>query len=174
MFSNRSTLRYGLIVGLIAYAAVAAFYSMLDLLAARGGLFTVNMLGRAMFRDVRDPAVLLFPTRLDVVAIFWYNALHLVVALAIGVVATALVRQASRHSARAPLVLSALVAGGVITIATVTLLTEPIRPVLPWWSIVVANVLAAGLAGTYLLLRASGPWLRAEHTPRTRASGTVT
>ncbi len=167
MFSKRSTLRDGLIVGLIAYAAVAAFYSMLDLLAARGGLFTVNMLGRAMFRGVRDPAVLLFPTTLDPAAIFWYNALHLVVALAIGLIATALVRQAGRQPARAPLILGALVAGGVVTIMTVARLTEPMRPVLPWWSIVVANVLAAGLAGGYLLLRSPGPWLRTGHAPRT-------
>ena len=43
--------------------------------------------------------------------------------------------------------------GGVLTVFAVAYLTEPMRPVLPWWSIVVANALAALLAGSYLLRR---------------------
>ena len=69
MFSTRPTIRHGLIVGLIAYAAVAVFYATLDVLAARSALFTVDMLGKAVFRGLRDPSVLLVPRKLDLIAI---------------------------------------------------------------------------------------------------------
>ena len=88
MMSERRTFREGVRVGLIAYATVAIFYSGFDLLAARGTLFTVDMLGKAVFRGLRDPAVLLFPQQLDLAAIFWYNGLHLIASLVIGVIVT--------------------------------------------------------------------------------------
>lgn len=156
MQSERRTLREGLIVGFIAYAAVALFYFLFDVLASRGALFTVDMLGKAVFRGLRDPAVLLFPPVIDAAAIFWYNALHLALALAIGVFVTRLVAEVERRPERAPAIWLAVIAGGVVTVLAVGYLTQSIRPVLPFWSIVVANVLAAALAGFYLLARHPG------------------
>ena len=48
MATMRRTIRDGLIVGLIAYASVAAFYAVFDLLAARGALYTVDLLGKSV------------------------------------------------------------------------------------------------------------------------------
>ena len=76
MTAARSSFKDGVIVGLIAYAAVAAFYAAFDLLAARGTLFTVNVLGQAVFRGLRDPSVLQLPMATDMSAVFWYNAVH--------------------------------------------------------------------------------------------------
>lgn len=61
---------------------------------------------------------------------------------------------------RSPMVLFTIVAGFVVTIVAVGLLTSPIRPLLPWWSIVVANALAVLLAGGYLLRSRPGTWSR--------------
>lgn len=154
------TLRDGLMVGLIAYASVAVFYSAFDLLAARGTLYTVDLLGKAVFRGLSDPGVLQFPSRPDMTAIFWYNALHLLIALAIGLIVTRLVEHAERHPSQAQLVLFTILAGFIVTILGVGLLTTPMRPVLPWWSIVVANTLATLLAGAYLLQKRPGLWVR--------------
>ena len=140
-------------MGLIAYATVAIFYSGFDLLAARGTLFTVDMLGKAVFRGLRDPSVLLFPQRLDLAAIFWYNGLHLIASLVVGLIVTFLVAHAERHPARARAVALAVFTGGALTVVTIGTLTEGMRSVLPWWSIIVANVLAAILAGFYLIVR---------------------
>ena len=148
--------RDGLIVGLIAYAAVAAFYSGFDLLASRGTLFTVNVLGQAVFRGLRDPAVLQFPMRPDMAAVFWYNLLHLVLSLGIGITVLALVERAEREPARAGLMAGAIATGFAITVAIVGRLTEPMRSVLPWWSIVVANAAATACAAAYLLQRRPG------------------
>jgi hypothetical protein len=148
------------VVGLIAYASVAVFYSTFDLLAARGTLYTVDLLGKAVFRGLRDPGILQYPIRPDPTAIFWYNGLHLLVSVTIGLIVTGLIAQAERRPAQAHLVLVTIVAGFVVTILGVGLLTSPLRAVLPWWSIVVANGLATLLAGVYLLQKRPGLWGR--------------
>ena len=94
MTTARRTVRDGIVVGLIGYVSVAAWYSVFDLLAARRTLYTVNLLGEAVFRGLRDPGVLQYPIHLDMPAIFLYNALHLVIALAVGLIVTRLVAQA--------------------------------------------------------------------------------
>ena len=160
MITARGTVRDGLVVGLIGYASVALFYSGFDVLAARDPLYTVDLLGKAVFRGLRDPGVLLFPLPLDGTAIFLYNAFHLVMAVVIGLVVTALASDAERHPGRARLVMFTLIAGFVVTIAIVGLLTAPMRPVLPWWSIVVANALAVVVAGLYLVRQRPLLWHR--------------
>lgn len=70
MAALRRTIRDGVVVGLIGYAAVALFYSVFDLLATRGALSTVDLLGKALFRGLRDPGVLYFPAERDMSAIF--------------------------------------------------------------------------------------------------------
>ena len=154
------TFRDGVLVGLIGYAAVAVFYSAFDLLAARGPLYTVNLLGRAAFRGLRDTGVLYFPVELDATAILLYNALHLALALAIGLIVVSLVALGDEEPARRRAVRLVIVAGFVVTIGVVGLLTSSIRPLLPWWSIVSANTLAVLLAGAYLIRRRPGLWGR--------------
>jgi hypothetical protein len=160
MMAGARTTRTGLIVGLIAYAAVALFYSAFDLLAARGSLYTVDLLGKAVFRGLRDPAVLQFPIARDPQAIFLYNGLHLVLSLIIGLIVVRLIVHAERSPSHGLMVLLALVAGGIATVLLVGYLTEGMRALLPWWSIVIANVLAALLSGAYLLYTRPGLWGR--------------
>ena len=153
-------IRDGVVVGLIGYASVAFFYSAFDLLAARGTLYTVNLLGQALFRGLRDPGVLFYPAENDPVAIFWYNALHLAIAVLIGLVVTSLVASAEEHPSRRRLTRWVIVGGFVATVLAVATMTTPIRPLLPLWSIVVANAVATILAGAYLVKRRRGLWQR--------------
>lgn len=117
---------------------------------------------------LRDPSVLGLPIVPDMTAIFWYNGLQLLASLAIGLIVTRLVAQAEREPSQARAVLAVIVAGFVITIVAIGLLTTPIRALLPWWSIVVANSVAVVLAGSYLLLSrpATGPSLNPYGGPR--------
>lgn len=156
MLLSRRTLQDGLVVGLIAYASVALFYGAFDLLAARGSLYTVDLLGKAVFRGLRDPAVLQFPMEPDLRSIVLYNALHLVLSLAIGVIVTTLVDAVERYPARSRLIVSAIAAGFLVTVAFVTMMTESLRSLLPLWSIVAANAFASLVAGLYLLRRRPG------------------
>jgi hypothetical protein len=160
MSNRRASLRDGVVVGLIGYAAVAIFYSVFDFLAARGALYTVNLLGKAVFRGLRDPSVLMFPMATDWQAVFEYNALHLVVSLAIGIVVTMLVSTGDENPAARGWIRFVVVCGFFVTVIVIATLTTPIRPLLPMWSVVGANVLATVLAGAYLLSRRPGLWSR--------------
>ena len=152
--------REGLAVGLIASLSVAVFYAAFDILAARGGLYTINLLGKTLFRGVRDPAIIQLPVPRDVAAMLAYTGVHLVLSLAIGLIVTRLIVQAERRPEQALPMLFVIVGGFFITVLAVGFLTAPMRPLLPWWSIVVANVLAVLLAGSYLLARHPGLWRR--------------
>jgi len=124
MLAHNRTLRDGLAVGFIAYAAVALFYSAFDFLAARGTLYTVELLGEALFRGVRDPSTLMFALDWDPTAILLYNAFHLVMSLGIGLVVTSLIDHAEEHPSHALLVVVMIIAGGVLTVFGVAYLTE--------------------------------------------------
>jgi hypothetical protein len=156
MARRNDTVREGLAVGLIASIAVAAFYAVFDLLAARGLLHTPTMLGRAVFRGLRDPAVLQLPLQSDTMAVLWYSLLHLVLSLAIGMTVVRLVAEAERSPSHAPIVLFTIVAGFFVTVLAVGYLTRDMRPLLPWWSIAAANLLAVIVASRYVLARHPG------------------
>ena len=113
------TTRTGLMVGVIAYASVAVFYRTFDFLAARGSLYTVNLLGQSAFRGLRDAGVLHFPMRVDSGAILAYNTVHLVASLAIGLIVVALINRAERQPSQARALLAVIVAGFVVTILAV-------------------------------------------------------
>jgi hypothetical protein len=149
--------RDGFRAGLTAAAAVALFYAVFDQLAARGPLYTVNLLGLALFRGARDPAILQLPIAIDARAILTYTALHLALSVTIGVIVTRFLGLAVREPAKAPMVWLLLVAGGVATILAVGYVTGPLRALLPWWSIVVANAMAVAVVGADLLRRHGGP-----------------
>jgi len=158
--STNHTARDGLIVGLIGFVSVAVFYAVFDVLAARGSLYTVDLLGKSVFRGLRDTSVLGLPMQLDMTAIALYSGLHLVLSLVIGQIVTGVVGFAERQPARAALALLVIIAGFVVTIFAVGVLTVPIRPLLPWWSIVVANMFAVLFAGAYLIRKRPGTWSR--------------
>ena len=153
MRRERPIERDGLRAGLIAALAVAVFYAGFDQLAARGPLYTVNLLGLALFRGVRDPAIRQLPIAIDAGAILTYTALHLVLSLVIGVIVTRFLGIVRREPSKAPMIWLLLVAGGVATVLAIGYLTGPLRVLLPWWSIVVANAMAVAVVGADLLRR---------------------
>jgi protein-S-isoprenylcysteine O-methyltransferase Ste14 len=118
------------------------------------------VLGRAVFRGLRDPSVLQFPVDIDRGAILAYNALHLTVAMAIGFVVAVLIVFGEQNAPQRRLVRFMIGAGYVVTVAMVGLLTAPMRDLLPWWSIIVANAMAVVWAGAYLLAKHPGLWQR--------------
>lgn len=147
-------------LGLIAYVAVAGFYALFDFLAARGLFYTLNLLGLTVFRGARDPSLLQFPISYDVTAMALYNGVHLAASLVIGLIVAGLAFLPEQRPRLARPAAAVIAAGFVVTILAVGFLSRPIRPLLPWWSIVVANALAVLLAGWYLLRKHPGLWHR--------------
>lgn len=167
MAQPRRTMREGLIVGLIGYATVAVFYTLFDLLAGRGWIFTLNLLGNVLFRGVRDSAVLLLPMQPDLGAMFAYNLLHLVTSVAVGLLVASLVARVERHPRTGYSVLLFLVAGYVITVAAGAMFARDIAPLLPLWSIVIVNTLAAIGGGLFLWHTHPELWLRVRNAQAT-------
>ncbi|MCC6316642.1 MAG: hypothetical protein IT361_03035 [Gemmatimonadaceae bacterium] len=160
MTQGTRTFREGIVLGIIGYATVAAFFAIFDFLAARGTLFTVNLLGQTVFRGVRDPAVLQLPIPLDMVAIGLFNALHLVASLTIGLIVAWLVAHLEGPPAQRRLAWLLIGAGFFVTIFGIGLLSASFRALLPFWSVVLANVAAVIVGGVWML----------RHHPRALAS----
>jgi len=158
---TKKTIQDGIILGLVGYCSVALLYAVIDFLAARGFLFTVNLLGMVVFRGLRDPSVLSLPgMQLDMTAIYLFSALHLFLSLLIGFIVSILIEMSEINPAKARLILTVLVSGFFITVIGVGILTEEIRQLLPWWSIVVANALAVIISSFYLTKKHPGIWDR--------------
>lgn len=153
MSESARPVRYGLVVGLIAFVVVAAFYALFDLLAGRGTFYTVDHLGRALIGGLGETTGFGGAPAIEVVVVLFYNIVHLVAALTIGVVVTSLVEHAHRRPDRAPSILVLIIAGFVATIGFMGVATIGIRTALPWWSIIVANALAVAAAGWFLMRR---------------------
>jgi hypothetical protein len=67
-----------------------------------------------------------------------------------------LVAQLEGPPAQTRLALLVIVAGFFVTIFGIGMVSSPIKTLLPWWSVVVANILAVVVAGAYLLGRHPG------------------
>lgn len=154
-YANR-TLREGLALGLIGTASVALFYAIFDALAARGFLFTPNLLGRVVFDGLRDSSILVGPVAIDGTAVVLYTALHLMVSLGIGLVVSWLVSQLEGPAAQARLALLVIIAGFLVTVLGIGMVSGPVKELLPWWSVVVANLIAVLLGGAYVVRRHPG------------------
>lgn len=145
-WSVRRVLKEGLVTGLIAYVAVVLFYLLLNLASGRPAFHTPALLGSALFYGLRDPGLLV----VSAPPVIAYNGLHMLASVIIGTVAAFLVAVAERHPQLWYIVLMIFLAGFIYTVAAMGLLAGSMFPVISWWTILVANVLAAFTAGTYL------------------------
>ncbi len=150
------TVRDGIIVGLIGTVTVAGFYAVFDFLAARGFLYTVNLLGQALLRGWRDPSILTTPVPVDTGVVMLYSALHVAVSIAIGLFVAWLVAHIDGPRPQARLAILMLGAGFLVTVFGIGMASSSFKALLPWWSVVLANALAVVIAGAYLLGRHPG------------------
>ena len=166
MSNTTRWIREGLIIGSLAFAAVAAFYLAFDLVAARGALYTVNQLGLILLRGPGEVTAAGGSWPIDPAGIAAYSALHLAGSLLIGMVVCRLVHEAELRPMQAQIALLFIVAGFAGTIALIGALSEGIREVLPWWSLIAANALAVLIAGYVMLQRHPGFLERMTENPR--------
>jgi hypothetical protein len=139
-------LREAAVVGFIGAAVVALWFLMLD--AAMGRLlFTPAALGSVVFHGATAPAAV----QVDALTILGYTALHLAAFGVVGLIAAAVVAYAEdRHAYVLLGAVLAFVAFETFFIGLVTVLAQWLLELIPWWSILVANVLAAAGMGAYL------------------------
>jgi hypothetical protein len=162
MPSRSRYVQEGIIAGLIGAAIVAVWFLIYD--AAHGRAFrTPSLLGAAAFRGVQNPAEV--PTSAQLVV--EYSVLHGVVFALIGVLIAYLIVSAQREPSRLLVMFIGLLCFEVFFLALVGGLARPVLGELAWWTVLVANALAAlGMlvyffVGHRALGRALlGPWTR--------------
>lgn len=149
VLGEHKVLREGLIVGAIGAVAVAIWFLALDMVAGRI-FFTPAALGSIMFHGATGEA----GVHVDAVTILGYTGVHLAAFFATGLIAAAIVALAEdRH----PYILlgAALlfVTFETFFIGALTIVAQWLLEVIPWWSIAVGNLVAAGAMGYYLWTR---------------------
>jgi len=154
MLAENRVVREGVIVGLIGAAAVAAWYLVLDLISGQVFL-TPAILGSVIFRG----ATSLAEVQLDAVMVIGYTGLHLLVFLVVGLIAAALGAKAEQNEVVILGALMLFVTFETFFIGVLVIIAEWLLAAIPWWTIAVANLIAAVSMGWYLWR--SHPRLRA-------------
>jgi hypothetical protein len=143
METRRRMLTEGLIAGSIGYAAIALFYAMLTLFERGSVLTMVRFLGGWL---VPRTAVM----RVPLAPVLAFNALHLAVLVFVGLAVSWLVYETERHPDAWFLALFAGIVG-LFVVEVIFLVAVPGPSMLPWWSVLAANALAALGMGGYLV-----------------------
>ncbi len=146
VLAENRVLREGIVVGLVGAGAVAVWFLVLDAVGGRV-LFTPAALGSIVFHGATGPDAV----QLDTLTILGYTGFHLAAFLLTGVVAAGIAAAAEN---RQPY----LIFGAILLFVTfetffiglVAIAAQWLFAVIPWWSIAVANLIAAAVMGTYL------------------------
>jgi hypothetical protein len=152
--AQRARLRRGIIAGVIGAAIVAAWFLIVDL--AQGRLFyTPAALGSALlFGASSADAVTISPG-----VILAYTVVHFVAFIGVGLLVEWLLNEAEQH---AGILVSAILYIAVLevtSIGLISLIASWLLEAIPWWSPIVANLLAG--AGMIAYLLRAHPGLRA-------------
>jgi hypothetical protein len=137
-----------MITGLIGAGIVALWFLVIDLIQGRP-LTTPSVLGQVVILGKSDPD-LSHPVLAAVAA---YTGLHVAVFLLIGALVTWLVFQADRHNIARFGLLMLFVAFEVFFYGLLVMFFQGTSGLFPFWSVLVANTLAAIGMGWYLLRR---------------------
>jgi hypothetical protein len=145
VLNEHQTVREGLIAGMIGAVAVAIWFLVLD--TARGQiLFTPAALGSALFFGARGIA----EVQMTAATVLGYTALHVAAFLAVGFLASALASAAERDP---PILLGLgllFVTFEVLFLGLLAIAAGWLVDALDWWSVVVANLVAAAAMGSFL------------------------
>jgi hypothetical protein len=145
ILAEHRVLREGIVAGAIGAFGVAIWFLALDL--ARGQvLFTPAALGSAVLFGARGVA----EVQITAATVIGYTALHLGSFLLLGLLASALAVAAERQP---PLILGFVllfVVIEVLFIGMVAIAANWLLGALSWWTVAVANLVAAAAMGAYL------------------------
>lgn len=152
---EHSTVREGLLAGLLGAALVATWYFAFDMAAGRP-FHTPNVLGKVFFRGDLEPGI----RHIVPGVVAGYTLLHLLIFAVVGTVLTLLVHMASRNlSLRMGLWMGLVVVFFFLTGLTY-LLTTATGERVPLWSVAGGSLVGVAGMGWFLLSR--HPRLRSE------------
>ena len=139
-------LTQGLIAGLIGYAAVAVFFLLVNVIGGRSPFHTAAALGSVLFYGLQDPANLV----IEPGPVIAYNGLHLILSIVAATVAAWLLFETERHHFIWYFVFFVFLAGFVYSLVLIGVVGAEISHIVPWWSVLAANVIWLLSLGCYL------------------------
>ena len=140
----------GMIAGVIGAAAVALWFLLLDS-AAGHPLYTPTVLGTAIFRRAALASPETLSVSLEMVGMFTW--IHLLIFAALGGIASRLIATVERNPAWGFGLVLLFVVFEFGFVAAAALLASPVLRVIPWPSVLGANLLAAAAMATYFWRR---------------------
>jgi hypothetical protein len=152
---EHSTVREGLIVGLLGAVLVATWYFVFDAAAGRP-FHTFNVLGKVFFRGDLEPGVRQIVPKV----VAGYTVLHLVTFAVVGMVLTLLVHLATRNLSLRMGLWIGLVVTFCFLAGLTFMLTTATEERVPLWSVVGGSLVGVVGMGWFLLSR--HPRLRSE------------
>lgn len=143
--ARHEIVRAGLITGLLGGAVVAVWFLIID--ALRGQVFyTPAALGSAVFYGVSTPAdVVIRPS-----VVLGYTLVHFAAFVLAGLVAARLMDEAEKHP---PVILGVALfftTLEVLSLGVLSAMAAWLFETVPWWSPIVANLLAGAAMAAYL------------------------
>lgn len=149
MAEQHSSVREGLIAGVLGATTVAIWFLIVDVISGHA-LYTPNLLGRGLISVLGKPPAM--PDTMFV-RVFAYTLFHYAAFALVGVIVAWIVHQ----SARTPAVLAGLLLMFVIfelgAYMVTSLFTESEFGSMAWYQIFIANLLATVVMGWYMVTR---------------------
>lgn len=145
-------LTQGLIAGFIGYAAVVVFFAALNLIGGRSAFYTAAALGSSLFYGLQDPSLLTIAPG----PVLAYNGVHLLLSLLIGTIGAWLIFEIERHHFLWYFVGFIFLAGFIYGLVAIGIVSAEIAQVLPWWTVLTANLIWVGSLGLYLWFQHRG------------------
>jgi hypothetical protein len=148
MHHHHSTIREGLLTGILGALIVAAWYFAVDV--GRGELlYTPNVLGQVFVQGDTIPAVRTISSE----AVVQYELLHFGMFCLFGLGLAALTHLAVRNPAFRMAVWMGVVIGFVFFLGFLYMLHWLTDQAFPWWTALIASLLGMGSMGLYLWRR---------------------
>jgi hypothetical protein len=145
LWREHRVVREAIVAGLLGAVSVATWFLVID--AVRGKLFfTPAALGSAIFFGARGIA----EVQMSIITIAGYTFLHFAAFLLVGVIAAALADAAEKNP---PLLLGLallFVTFEVLFIGIMAIAATWLLDALAWWTVAIANLIAASAMGAYL------------------------
>jgi hypothetical protein len=155
VLQEHRVVREGLIAGAIGGIVVAIWFLAIDLTQGRM-LFTPAALGSAIFIGARSAA----DVQITMPMVLGYTVIHVGAFMVAGFVASALISEAEKDPPMLLGLILLFVTFEVLFFGLIAIMASWLLDSIRWWTILVANLIAAGAMGFYLWRM--HPALRAE------------
>jgi hypothetical protein len=143
--SRREVLVHGVIAGVIGYATVVLFFSLLSMAGGRSPFEIPSAMGSALLLGGAENGV-----GVEAGAVLAFNGVHMLLSLGVGLVVAWLLYEAERHYQLWYVVTLLLIGGFIIALLAMGVLGSELARAVSWSSVLVANILWAITMGGYL------------------------